>query len=372
MCELGSFITNGTDAPFYVRRVLDIEKNILKATAKVCGLGQFEFHINGQKVGDHELDPGWTDYRKYVEYVTFDVTGYLRQGKNAVGAEIGNGWYIMNREHYSFDFPAFMPPNPNPYRPFGKQLVFAMRLELLYVDGTAEVFTAGEGFRTAPHPVLQSNVYGSETIDAARFRPGWDTVGFDDSDWSDALVAEDAPVASLVEQFQPPVKVIRRYAPTLLGTVNGREIYDIGQNISGVLELCLRGRKGDAVRVYPAEKLGPDGDVDQVMKDWTTLDAVITFILGEDDVWQRFRMKFTYFAGRVLAVERSRPGIELSDMRADAISSTWKASGSFRCDDERYQKVYDMIERTVEANMLSVHTDCPTIERFAWQEPNHL
>lgn len=125
------------------------------------------------------------------------------------------------------------------------------------------------------------------------------------------------------------------------------------------------------MRLYPAEKLGADGDADQVAKGWVTVDSVITCILGENDVWEDFRMKFTYFAGKVVAVEKPA-GVALKDLRADAITSAWKEDGGFTCDDERYNRIYHMIERTVEANMVSVHTDCPTIERFAWQEPNHL
>ena len=147
MGELGSWITSGASAPFYVRKTIEIKKPLKKATAKVCGLGQFEFHLNGRKVGDHELDPGWTDYRKWIEYVCFDVTDLLHEGRNAIGAEIGNGWFIKNDEHYTFSLPPFMPPNPNPYRPFGKALVFALELRLEYADGTEEVLHADESFR---------------------------------------------------------------------------------------------------------------------------------------------------------------------------------------------------------------------------------
>ena len=374
MGELGSWITSGASAPFYVRKTIEIKKPLKKATAKVCGLGQFEFHLNGRKVGDHELDPGWTDYRKWIEYVCFDVTDLLHEGRNAIGAEIGNGWFIKNDEHYTFSLPPFMPPNPNPYRPFGKALVFALELRLEYADGTEEVLHADESFRTAKHPVIQSNVYGSETIDHALAQPGWDEADFDDSTWTQAQLVdlEDEPKEKLVEQFQPAIKILRSYGAVSLGKANGREIYDFGQNMSGMLSLSLRGRKGDTVKLYPAEKLGADGDVDQVAKGWVTVDSVITCVLGTDGEWEDFRMKFAYFAGKVVAVEKSSPDIELRNLRSDAISSAWKEAGSFICDDERFNQIYTMIERTVEANMVSVHTDCPTIERFAWQEPNHL
>ncbi len=373
MRELGNWITAGTEGPFLARREFAVEKPVARATAKVCGLGQFVFWVNGQKVGDHELDPGWTDYRKYIEYVTFDVTALLRPGKNALGAEVGNGWFLKNDEHYTFSFPAFMPPNPNPYRPFGKSLVLALELNLLFADGTSETLRADGKFRVAPHSVTQSNVYGSETEDGRLRQAGWALPGFDDSGWAAACILPeaDAPAGRLLEQFQPPIRVVRKYPAKFLHTVNGREIYDFGQNTAGILSFEAKGRPGDVVRIYPAEKLAADGDVDQVAKGWVTVDSVVTYILGAENAWEPFRMRFTYFAGKVVAVEKS-PGVELRGLAAEAVTSAWQEAGSFSCDDARYEAIYSMIERTVEANLLSVHTDCPTIERFAWQEPNHL
>ena len=135
--------------------------------------------------------------------------------------------------------------------------------------------------------------------------------------------------------------------------------------MSGMLEFEVKGKAGDKVLVYPAEKLGEDGDVDQVAKGWVTVDSCITYIIGRDDKWEKFRMKFTYFAGRYIGVETEKADgteehqILLRGVKADAISSAWKTDGSFRSDDERYNKIYDMVEKSVEANMVSVHTDCP-------------
>lgn len=220
------WITDGTGKPFYTRKVINISKNIKKAEASVCGLGQFVFHINGEKTGDHELDPGWTSYRKRIQYVTFDVTDQLCQGKNAIGAEIGNGWFIMEDEHYSFHFPPFMPPNPNPYQPFGKSLVFAMELKLLYEDGTEEIMNADESFKVSPHEISMSNVYGSETADGSRYPEGWDTPEYDDHAWKNAEIvpADQAPEGILEEQSQPPVKVIHRYEAKYLHTLKKKTL----------------------------------------------------------------------------------------------------------------------------------------------------
>lgn len=390
------WITNGTAKPFYARKELTLDKAVKRAEAKVCGLGQFQFYINGKKAGDHELDPAWTDYRKLIYYVTFDVTDMLRPGKNVIGAEVGNGWFIKRDEHYTFTFPGFMPPNPNPYRPGASCLILAMELDLEYEDGTRDLIAADDSFKVKEHPVIMSNVYGSETIDGGLRQAGWRETGFDDSAWQQAeyVPEEEIPRADILEQTMPPVKVIKSYEGKLLHRVRPhRDIYDFGQNMSGILELEARGKAGDEIRIYPAEKLDENGDVDQVAKNWITVDSCITCIIGRDDVWEKFRMTFTYFAGRFVGAEAcgsaesgSMPKqldcrdhaaetcgtIQIRNLTAHAITSAHKRSGTFTCDDERYNQIYDMIEKTVEANMVGVHTDCPTIERFAWQEPNHL
>lgn len=299
---------------------------------------------------------------------------------------MGNGWFIKTDEHYTFSFPEFMPPNPNPYKPFGKSLVLALELTITYADGTEETIRADDSFAVKEHPVVMSNVYGSETIDGRLAEEGWSETGYDASGWQPARIVDeqDAPKGKLIEQFQPAVKVIHTYEGKFLGEVvreeEGRKItrgiYDFSQNMSGILEFDVYGKTGDTVKIYPAEKLAENGDVDQVAKGWVNLDSCITYIIGKDDVWETCRMRFTYFAGRYIAAEKTGAGeadeIRLQNVKAHAVSSAYETDGTFYCDDERLMKIYDMIEKTVEANMLGVHTDCPTIERFAWQEPNHL
>ena len=374
MTAPGPFITARTATPFLARRSLSITKPLLHAEASVCGLGQFIFYINGHKISDHELDPAWTNYRKYVPFVTFDVTDALTKGENVIAAEVGNGWFIKDDTHYTFRLPEFMGKNPNPYRPFHDSLLLAVRLNLTYQDGSTEEITADDSFRVAPAFTVMSNVYGSETYDASLLQPGWNNCGFDDSTWraAEKVHPSDLRLGVFLEQTMPPVKVIRTHPAVFLHAVGSRRIYDFGCNISAMLDFTLTGPAGSVIRIYPAEKLTADGDVDQVAKGWTTVNSCITAILGNIGTPQHFRMRFTYFAGRYAAVEADWENVSVSDLHADAISSAWKEAGSFSCDDIRYRKIYDLVERAVEANMVSVHTDCPTIERFAWQEPNHL
>ncbi len=365
------WITGGTAKPFYARKRITVGDDILSAKAEVCGLGQFNFYINGEKVSDHILDPGWTDYNKIIQYVEFDVSDYLRAGENILAAEVGNGWYNKQDEGYTFHFPEFMPPNPNPYKTFGECLVLAVNLNITYKNGNEEIFTSGEDWKTENHRVTMSNVYGSEIIDNQLYKEDWNKINFDDCNWKNAeLVSkENAPKGKLVLQSQPPIKVVKEYEGKYLHDVCDRKIYDFGQNASALLNIKLKGKCGDVVKIYPAEKLDENGDADQMAKNWLPIDSCVTCILRGDEDFESFETTFTYVACRYIAVEGDA---KIGKITAKAITSAWKTDGSFKCDDERYNKIYDMIERTVESNMLSVHTDCPTIERFAWQEPNHL
>ncbi len=369
------WITDGSGQPFYTRKTVELTKEIRKATAKVCGLGQFVFYVNGEKIADHELDPGWTDYRKVIEYVTFDITSYMKKGCNALGAEIGNGWFLMDDAGgFSFHFPEFMPPNPNPYRPFGNALIFTLELLLEYEDGERETIVADGSWKVAPHEVRHSNVYGSEIVDGALKQKDFSLPDYDDKAWENAIVLEEneIPCNNFVEQIHPPIKVIKSYEATYLHTVEGKEIYDFSQNMSFVFSFDIKGKKGDVVKFYPAEKLDISGGADQMAKNWMMIDTVLTYTIGETDTWETYREKFTYFAGQYVAVEKSSSDIEIRNMKAHTITSAWDNVGSFTCDDTRYNQIYSLVEKSVEANMVSVHTDCPTIERFAWQEPNHL
>ena len=366
------WVTNRTNKPFYLRRRLVLRSMPTSAELLACALGQFNAYLNGARVGDAYLEPAWTDYDKLALYRRYDVTALIQAGDNALALEVGNGWYNWDQSFgYSFHFPPFMPPNPNPYHPFGESLVAAFELRVCYADGTEETVCSDERCKTHPHGVIHTNVYGSEWIEGAALQNGCSLPDFDDSAWDNALpaTADEAPKGSLDEAKLPPVKALKRYEAKLLHTVNGRRIYDLGQNISGILEATVRGQAGARVDFYPAEKLDANSDADQMAKNWMPIDNVIRYVVAETDRAESFSQTFTYFAGRYLAVEGEA---EILSLSALAVSSAWKRAGTFICDDERFNKIYDMVEKTVEANMLGVHTDCPTIERFAWQEPNHL
>lgn len=408
--EFQNWITDGNGHPFYARKTFKLEKKPAKAIAFVCGLGQFNFYVNGQKVSDHVLDPAWTDYRKIVYYLKFDITEYLQTGTNVLACEVGNGWYMADQEGgYFFHFPTFMPPNPNPYKPFDKALVLGVHVEFFYTEASMDshsqvqaphvsaennsketasapsentaspdlTIDTDTSWKVAPHPILHSNCFGSEVMDGRKVIPEWKEIDPDDrtqpnSIWQPAQIAASGIALNeiLAESKMPPVRVIHTYEAKYLGQVNGRSIYDFGQNCSGMLSFEVRGAASQTVHAYPAEKLTADGDVDQMAKNWLPIDVTETYTIGQTDVWETYAMTFTYFGGRYVAIDVDPSCTR--NIQLHAISSAEKRAGTFECDDERYMQIYDLIEKAVEANMVGVHTDCPTIERFAWQEENHL
>ena len=211
-----SWVTDRTNRPFYLRRVFALREKPVSAELSVCGLGQYNAFLNGSRVGDGYLEPAWTDYDKLVLYRRFDVTGLLREGKNALALEVGNGWYIWDQEYgYSFHFPPFMPPNPNPYHEYGASLVACFELTLRYADGTVERIGSDGECRTAPHGVKHTNVYGSEWIEGAALKGGCSLPDYDDSDWESASAArpDEAPKGRLEEAKLPPVRALPKSLP---------------------------------------------------------------------------------------------------------------------------------------------------------------
>ncbi|MGF1926161.1 MAG: family 78 glycoside hydrolase catalytic domain, partial [Bacteroidia bacterium] len=233
------------------RKEFRVQKIIKKATLFIAGLGHFEASLNGKKIGDHFLDAGWTKYDKQALYLTFDLTKQLKLGDNALGVMLGNGFY-------------YIPPVKKRYRKlkvaFGYPKMIC-KLMIEYSDGTKAVVNSDQSWKTAPSPIVFSSVYGGEDYDANLEQKGWDSAGFNAQSWKTPVLVEGPKLSS---QKEEPVKVFESFAPkTTQSLPNGEWVYDLGQNASGIIELKVRGRKGDTVRITPAELLKPDGNVNQ-------------------------------------------------------------------------------------------------------------
>lgn len=168
------------------------------ATAYVCGLGFYEFSLNGEKVGDSEFAPLWSDYDKSVYYNTYDVTSQVKKGGNAIGVLLGNGFYNVQGGRYRKLQISFGAPT------------LRFRMVVNYEDGTSETIVSGKDWKYDFSPVLFNCIYGGEDYDARREQKGWNMFGFKEQDWR-PVVIQEAPKGVLRPQIAQPVKIMERY-----------------------------------------------------------------------------------------------------------------------------------------------------------------
>ena len=352
-------------APIF-RKQLRLDRPVDHATISICGLGQFELHVNGHRVGNDLLEPGWTDYAKTDLYVTHDVTDLLRPGENAVGVMLGGGMYDTTGPK-------------GRYAKFGRRtgpLTVIGQLNVTYADGSTAVFGTDRSWRATAGPVTFTNVYGGEDEDARLARPGWDSPGYADADWAAAAEwAGPGGHLSGSSRSAPPVRVAQVLDPVHVTHPRpGVDVYDLGQNCALVPRLTVRGPKGSRVRVTPAELLNRDGLAVQKSTGgpvWFTYTLAGT---GADEAWSP---RFTYFGCRYLQVEVTPASAggsppEVRSVQGDFITSTAPPVGTFACSNELLNHATQIIRWAQRSNMVSLLTDCPTRERLGWLEQDHL
>ncbi|QPH40215.1 family 78 glycoside hydrolase catalytic domain [Pedobacter endophyticus] len=346
------------------RKKFGVAKTVKKATAFISGLGHFEMSLNGEKVGDDFLAPGWTKYDKEALYVTYDVTKQLKKGENAIGVMLGNGFY-------------YIPPVKARYRKlkiangYPKMIC---RVLVEYSDGTSTNIISDQTWKTAPSPVTFSSIYGGEDYNANLEQKGWNSAGFNDSKWKSALLVEGP---KLNAQKEEPIKTFETFsAQNISVTSNGEWVYDMGQNSSAIIELTVRGKKGDTVRITPAELLKTDGSVTQKNIGGP---SYFTYILKGDglEIW---RPKFFYTGFRYLQVRGAVPSgrentsstTKIDDLKALHIRNAAEQVGQFASSSELFNKTFNLIDWSIKSNMVSVFTDCPHREKLGWLEQLHL
>ncbi len=233
----------------YLRRSFDVSKPVRSARLYATALGAYQFHINGQQVGDQILSPGWTDYRREVAYQVYDVTANLKQGSNAIGAYLAPGWYTTPLQWFR-----------QPYNYGNTPPALKAQLRIEYGDGTVDWIASDDSWKAAGSPILQAEIYDGETYDARLTQPGWDSPGFSDAKWHTAELVHPAPDPPLVAQYFQPIRVEKTLdAKTLTSPRPGVYIFDFGQESSGVVRLQVQGARGTDVRLRFAEILNSDG-----------------------------------------------------------------------------------------------------------------
>jgi len=318
-------------ATIQLRKEFALDKQIKHAVAYVCGLGFYELSLNGQKVGDRVLDPGWTNYRKTCLYATYDVTAQLVRGQNALGVMLGNGMYNIPGGRYAKFNGSFGSPK------------VILQLYVEYVDGTSKIVASDESWTWAPSPIVFSCIFGGEDYDARKELPGWDKVGFDNSLFTPVVVVE-GPGGKLVSQAAPPIKVMREYKPVKITQPKpGVWVYDFGQNCASMPRLTVKGPAGASVRMTPGELLQDNGLVSQ---DSCGGPAYYTYTLKGAGI-ETWAPRFFYFGSRYLQVETSghdgAAAPEVAELVSQFVHSSAKTVGSFSCLNELVNRIHDLI-----------------------------
>lgn len=356
-------VTGSNVLPLF-RKTFSIQKPLKKATAYVCGLGHFEMSLNGKKVSDHFLDPGWTKYDKEAQYVTFDLTNQLQKGENVLGVILGNGFY-------------YVPPVKGRFRKLKVQFGYPKligRLQLEYADGSTEDIVTDDSWKTAPSPLTFSSIYGGENYDARLEQIGWDSAGFNDASWKKPILITGSPV--LTSQLQEPLKVTDVFtAKSMTKTKTGEWLYDFGQNFSGIIYLKVRGNKGDTVRIYPAELL-KDGLITQRT---TGGPYYFEYILKGQGI-ETWQPRFSYYGFRYVQVRGGVPTKqnnpdrqpEILELRGLHTRNVAPNTGTFVSSNTLFNQTHTLIDWAIKSNMASVFTDCPHREKLGWLEQVHL
>jgi len=359
-------------APMF-RKAFNVKKPVEAARLYITGLGYYEAYINGEKVGDHVLDPGWTNFGKQTLYSVYDMTGMLCQGDNVIGAILGNGFY-----------------NPLPMRIFqplreylyiGRPCLRA-QLRITYTDGSVETIVTDNTWKTAPSAIMRNNVYLGEHYDARMETPGWCISTFRDSPWKQAI-SVDGPSGQLTAQIQPPVRITKTIHPVRMTESRpGVFVFDMGQNFAGVARLRVQGPAGTKITLRYGEDVYSDGSLNvmtsvagQVKRVWnanretpgapqTAWQEDSYTLKGEgEEIWSP---RFTFHGFRYVEITGwpGRPALE--NIEGLRMNADLPRTGQFECSNPMLNKLNTVLDYTFLSNVFSVQSDCPAREKFGY------
>jgi alpha-L-rhamnosidase len=334
------------------RKAFAIPKKIRSATAYITSHGMYEAQINGQRVGDAYLTPGWTSYNKRLQYQVYDVTSLLANGQNAIGVSVGNGWYRGNLAWGG---------NKNIY---GSDIALLFQLAITYTDGTSALVVSDESWKSSTGLIRYAEIYHGETIDTRQEKTGWTKAGYNDAAWSGVQPGNYSKEV-LIATGNEPVKKHETFKPVkVLTTPNGKTVLDFGQNLVGWVMVKAKGNSGDSIVIRHAEVLDKYGNF--YTENLRAAKATATYILdGKEE--KTLEPHFTFFGFRYILVENYPGEIKPENFTAVAMYSSMPPTGSFVCSNPMLNQLQHNIQWGQRGNFLDVPTDCPQRdERLGW------
>ncbi|MCM2370290.1 family 78 glycoside hydrolase catalytic domain [Aporhodopirellula aestuarii] len=359
-------------APLF-RKPFKLSGRVKSSRLYISALGYYRASLNGQEVGDHQLDPLWTLPQKRVFYSVYDVTDQLSPDENCLGVELGNGWY-----------------NPLPLRLWGRRNLrehlpvgrpqFIAHLRIEYADGTIETIVSDDSWKFTQGPILRNNIYLGEKVDARKNIPGWNRPRLDDSGWAAAKIAV-APQGALTAQPSAAIKVTKKIRPVAISEPeDGVYIVDMGKNFGGWASIRFNVPAGTLIKIRYGELLNEDGTLNPM----TSVCGQIKSLSGKPQVpgapptaWQEdnyiarggdenYTPKFTFHAFRYIELIGlpSRPSLD--SIEGLRMNSSVEPVGTFVCSNDLFNRIQEMCQWTFLSNLFGVQSDCPHRERFGY------
>ena len=335
-----------------LRKEFDICRPVKKARIYATAHGIYRLLINNKQAGDYEFAPEATNYADMLQVQTYDVTGLLRQGRNALGVVLANGWWAGRIGYYGESCQ------------YGNRLALFLQLEVEYEDGEMYVLGTDSSFRSSEGPWRYGELCIGEKYDMNQEKPGWAMPDYDDSSWKRAAVY-DYGTGNLTGQNAPHIRVLEYICdPKTYISPKGEMILDFGQVMSGNAAMHIKSGPGAEVVLRYFEETDPEGNY------WFELDGrnsqqTDTFVLdqsgeGDYDPW------FTYHAFRYIFIESSTGKVEVAKAAARLIASDVETTAAITTSNEKVNRFQENIRWTLCSNMSSILTDNPDRERAGW------
>jgi alpha-L-rhamnosidase len=346
--DLAGDAQGGAPSPL-LRRTFDLPAPVLSARLHITSQGDHEAWINGRRTCDHVFPQGWTEHQRRLAYRTYDVTALLREGRNAIGVELADGWFC-----------GFIGEQRAVY---GDRPALLCRLEVRTADGAEHVIASDGQWRWRTGDVLSADHYMGEVRDLRLAVDGWSTAEHEDGDWAPVAV-KGVLLAELVSATWPPVRPVAAHPATPVGAVDGGWLFDVGAIVTGRVRLQLRGAEGTHVTVRHGEVLDPAGSLHTANLGAAT--ATDVFIL-RDASPVHLEPSYTFHGFRYVELVAEPALAEAPEVTAVALMSDLEPTGELRCSDPLLQRLHENVRASQRGNFLDVPSDCPQrAERLGW------
>ncbi|MDF2587895.1 MAG: ramA1 [Anaerocolumna sp.] len=335
-----------------LRKLFHTNKKVVSARAYVAGLGLYEFYMNGEKVGNEYLSPGFHSYDFRVQYQTYDVTKYLDQGENAIGVMMGPGWF---KGRIGFD-----GGYTNLY---GDDYYFICELHVLFTDGSNEIVSTDESWKSEISPVVFSGIYDGEVYDARLELDGFSKTDFDESTWKPVRLSSDLRFGPLEERTSLPVVVIEERKPVkLIKTPKDEWVLDFGQIMTGWVSCKVNVKLGEEIKLTYGEIMQDECFYRENLR---SAKAEFTYISGGEETL--IRPHFTFYGFRYVKIEGFQEPIDTNSFTACVLMSEMEQIGTIETGNKAVNQLFQNALWSQKGNFLDVPTDCPQRdERLGW------